>query len=258
VSTVRSTLYSGTVRHTRLRPTHHDFRYRVFYGFFDIDELGRLAALRRFFSSGSFNLFGFDPGDHGAADGSPLRPWAEERFSEAGVDLAGGRISLLAFPRILGFAFNPIAVWYGYGPDGDLRGVIHEVRNTFGDRHVYVAPVDAEDLRHSGDKRMHVSPFNDMNQTYHFTINDPGERLVLAIRSDDGSGVLFRAGLGLSRLEFTDVNLLRLFVTHPLLTFKVVAGIHWQALRLWLTGVQVHPRPEPAVDNVTVLRRSAA
>ncbi|MGB7861295.1 MAG: DUF1365 family protein, partial [Acidimicrobiia bacterium] len=123
--TYRSMLYQGRVTHTRLSPFKHRFSYRVFYGLFDLDELNVLDRELRFFSIGRFNLFGFNLADYGPGDGSALRPWVEQTLAGAGVDLDGGRIALLTFPRILGYVFNPLSIWYCYGPEDDLRAVIH-------------------------------------------------------------------------------------------------------------------------------------
>jgi DUF1365 family protein len=251
---MRSALYRGTVTHTRLRSFQHSFRYRVYYGLFDIDELDRLDNRLRWFSSGRFNLMGFAVRDHGPADGTPLRPWAERLLAEAGVDLGGGRIEILAHPRVLGHVFDPISVWYCYGPDDELRGILHEVRNTFGHRHTYVVPIsDASSLRHRAAKQLHVSPFNEMEQTYDFTVTLPGRRLGIAIeQSRPADGVFFRAGLRLTRLPFADRTILRLFFGHPLLTLKVVSGIHWQALKIWLKGGRYHPVPAPPQTEATI------
>lgn len=253
MSLVRSALYAGKVRHTRLRPFHHDFEYRVFYMLLDIDELDDLDRSHRLFSTGRFNLVGFDPSDHGPADGGDLRNWVGSTLSKAGVELDGGRVMLLAFPRVLGYAFNPISVWYCYGPGDDLRAVIHEVRNTFGDRHSYVVPVASEGLSHSFGKEMHVSPFNGMDQRYQFTVTPPDDRVAVSIRQSDPDGEFLRAGMALTRLEFSDRNLLELFLTHPLLTLKVIGAIHWQALKLWVKGATIHHRPEPPSHMVTVV-----
>jgi uncharacterized protein len=251
METGRSALYRGRVRHTRMQP-FHQFTYRVYYGLFDIDELDALDAKLRLFSVDRFNVFGFNRADHGPADGRPLRPWAEALLAQAGVDIGRGRIQLLALPRILGHVFDPISVWYCHDEHGTLRAVLYEVRNTFGDRHTYVAPVGEGPIRHTATKAMHVSPFNGMDQTYQFAMSRPAERLGLTIAVSAQGHPLFRAGMQLSRLPFTDRNLARLFVTHPLLTLKVVAGIHWQALRLWLKGVPFHRRPEPPQHDASV------
>ena len=248
-----SYLYSGTVTHTRLRPFRHRFRYRVFYGLFDIDRLGEMDQRLRWFSVERFNLFSFYPEDHGAADGTSLRRWAEDLLAEAGVELEGGSIKLLAMPRILGYAFNPLSIWYCYGPDEDLRGFIHEVRNTFGDRHAYVVPVSRLSLRHGTDKAMHVSPFNGMDQSYGFSLTEPGDQLSVAIAVQESEQVVMRAGMTLRRESLTDRRLLKMLVTHPLLTVKVITMIHLQALRLWFKGARFHRRPEPASEPTTIV-----
>lgn len=249
-----SALYVGRVRHTRRIPRPHDFSYRVYYGLFDVDDLDGLDGRLRLLAAERLNLFSLRRVDHGATDGSPWRPWAERMFASAGVHLDGGRVMLLAFPRVLGYAFNPISVWYGLGPGGDLRGVLYEVRNTFGHRHTYVVPVARLGTRHGAPKQLHVSPFNDMDERYRFTVSAPGERLTLAIDQFDRTGApKFRAGMSLTRLPLTDRNLLRLFVTHPLLTLKVIGGIHWHALRLWLKGMRYRPVPAAPADEATIV-----
>ena len=248
-----SYLYRGTVTHTRLRPFRHRFRYRVFYAWFDIDRLEELDRDLRWFSLKRFNLFALYPEDHGPADGTDLRRWAEDLLAGAAVELDDGPIKLLAMPRILGFAFNPLSIWYCYGPDGDLRGVIHEVRNTFGDRHAYVVPVSRFTLRHGSEKAMHVSPFNAMDQQYGFALTEPGEELTVSIKVKESDEIVMRAGMALRRVALTDRSLLKMLVAHPLLTVKVITMIHLQAVRLWFKGAQFHRRPEPASEPTTIL-----
>ncbi|HEY6629519.1 MAG TPA: DUF1365 domain-containing protein [Acidimicrobiia bacterium] len=253
MSGFHSALYRGTVRHTRLRPVHHDFKYRVYYGLWDIDELDRLDRSLRLFSLDRFNLFSIDRRDHGAEDGTSLRAWVVKILARAGVELNGGRIDLLAYPRVLGYVFNPISVWYCYDLENRLMAVVHEVRNTFGDKHSYVVPIDGRDLSHEFEKHLHVSPFNDMDSNYSFSMTRPGEHLSLGISQGDDNGHFLRAGLSLTRIPLTDLNLMRLFWSHPLLTLKVVGGIHWEAVRLWFKGARFHRRPMPPLDSVTVV-----
>lgn len=255
---MNSGLYVGRVTHTRLRPVHHHFEYRVFYGLFDIDELPQLGRSLRLFSFEGRNLVSLRSRDHGPDDGSDLRTWATRRLDDAGVDIEGGPIRLLAFPRVLGYVFNPISVWYCHGPGGELRAIMHEVRNTFGDKHTYVVPVDGDDTRHGFDKRLHVSPFMDMDSRYEFAMNVPGERLALGIRQHDDDGELFRAGLRGERRPFSDKELAKLLVTHPFVTLKAVAAIHLQAVRLWRKRVPFHRRPEPAEVPHSVVDRTSA
>ena len=117
-----------------------------------------------------------------------------------------------------------------------------------------MVPIHSDaDLSHEFDKQLHVSPFNPMDQSYAFTMNSPGERIAVGIAESDTEGVMFRAGLGLRRLEMSDRNLARLFVSHPLVTLKVIGTIHWQALRLWLKGAKFHRRPAPPRLDTSVV-----
>ena len=251
--TPRSALYRGRVGHARLRPKAHQFEYRVFYGLFDIDGLPQLDRRLRLFSFERFNLFSLRSSDHGPDDGTSLRRWVERLLSDAGIDLGGGRIELLAFPRVLGYVFNPISVWYCYGPDGGLQAVMHEVRNTFGDKHTYVVPVDSAGLHHEFAKEMHVSPFMNMDFTYRFAVTLPRNHISVGITQQDTDGPLLRVSLRATRLEFTDRNLITLFVTDPLVTLKAIVVIHWEALRLWCKGLRYVPRPDPSPRNVSVV-----
>ncbi|MDX1690904.1 MAG: DUF1365 domain-containing protein [Acidimicrobiia bacterium] len=243
----RSAIYRGRVSHTRLRPFRHRFEYRVYYLLLDVDEIDHLTRRLRWFSRNRFNLLGIADRDHG--DGAGLREWADRTLETAGI--TADRIAVLAFPRVLGYVFDPISVWYAWRDD-ELVGVVHEVHNTFGDRHAYVVPV-TDDLRHGFDKALHVSPFMDMSSRYEFAMTLPGERLTIGIRQHDDDGPLFRASLRLRREPLTDRTLLRMFVSHPLVTIKAIAAIHWQALRLWRRGARVHRRPEPREPKVSVI-----
>lgn len=256
----RSRLYQGTISHRRLRPTDHAFTYRVYYLLADLDELEMLDTDLRWFSWNRFNLLSLHASDHGAADGSSLRTWADVQLLRAGIDPHEvASIQLLAFPRVLGYVFNPLSIWYCRNAADDLIAVIHEVRNTFGDKHAYVVPRmggEAGGSRaHEFPKAMHVSPLMPMDQTYRFGMNDPAERLNVAIRQFDADGEIFRASLTANRVAITDRSLLRLFVTHPLVTLKSIIAIHYEAFRVWRKGVRFHRRPEPGVDPVSVVDR---
>jgi len=243
-------LYFCTVGHVRLRPFRHAFRYRVFSLLLDLDRLDRLP---RFLSHNRFNLFGFHDRDHGPRDGRPLRPWVESELAGRGIDLEGGSIRVLCFPRVLGYVFNPLSIFYCHGPDGTLRAIVHEVKNTFGDQHCYVCPVTeavAESgtlLHQSHAKEFHVSPFFGMEGTYRFRLTLPGSMLSVHITLANGDGDLLTATQTGRRVPLTAANLVRAFITHPLVTLKVIGGIHWEAFRLWRKGAVFHRRPDPPV-----------
>ena len=147
---------------------------------------------------------------------------------------------ILTLPRIFGYVFNPISVWCGYGPDGDLRVVLYEISNTFGQRHLHlqqVAGLDpAGNARHVFAKELFVSPFIDMDATYEFRMRPPDERAALLIREHLPSGHLLTATFVATRTSLTSRALWQAFASHPMMTLKVISGIHWQALRLWLKG----------------------
>ena len=172
--------------------------------------------------------------------------------------LEGGPIRLLTMPRILGFAFNPISLYFCHGRDGALRAILYEVDNTFGQRHGYFIPVEADDagpVRQSCAKQFYVSPFMAMDMVYDFTVHPPGERLSIAIVERDRDGVVLTATQNQARIALTDAALARVFFTHPLLTLKVVAGIHFEALALWIKGMRLQVRPPPPERPVTLVSR---
>lgn len=244
-----ATLYRCTVFHARLRPFHHQFRYRVFSLLVDIDRLAELPRISRLLGHDRRAVLSIWNRDHGPRDGTALRPWAEARLAEAGLDRHPGRIALLCFPRLWGYVFNPLSVYYCWTAAGRLYAVIHEVRNTFGEQHAYVLPALADDhgtILQSAEKCFHVSPFIGMAGHYRFRLAEPGRRLRLQIDEDDGDGPLLTASLSGTAQPAATASLALAVLRHPLMTLKVVAAIHWQALRLWLKGAPLHSKPEPA------------
>lgn len=255
-----SALYVGTVMHRRIKPRTHRLRYRVFWLLLDLDEIGELGARLNLFSHERFNLFGFRNTDHGDGSRVSLRQQAERHLASAGIDLAGGKIRLLCMPRICGYVFNPLSIYYCYGADDRLVAIIYEVHNTFGERHSYLIPVKRYDsgvLEQNCLKTFYVSPFIDMDVAYRFRLIDPAQRISAVIECSDQQGPIIVASLSGGRRALTDAALLRVFMTHPALTLKVIVGIHWEALRLWLKGMHLRPRP-PAPAALTIVRRKEA
>ncbi|WP_022698001.1 DUF1365 domain-containing protein [Euryhalocaulis caribicus] len=238
--------YPGRTDHERLTPFRHAFSYRIFPFLLDMDRLDETASALRFFSHNSLNLFSLHDTDHGARDGSDPCIWARKTFADAGVSLDGGSLSLLCFPRVLNYAFNPLSVWFGRGPSGELRGLIYEVHNTFGHAHSYVAPALREGPQHHRtEKVFHVSPFFPVAGDYDFDLKGPDDRFTLAIRKTLETGHSLTATMSLRHQPVTDSLLLSRFARTPFMTIGVITAIHWQALKLKLKGARYHSPPEP-------------
>jgi len=247
-------LYFGEVMHARLKPMGHRFSYRVMSLLIDLDRLGEADRQSRLFGINRAALYSFNEADHGDRDGSNLRDYVQRRAAERGIDLTGGRVRLLCYPRLLGYTFNPLSAYFCYRADGSLALLIYEVRNTFGDIHSYVLPVKASEISDAGirqaqDKLFYVSPFIEMAMRYHFRVLPPGERVKLRILETDREGPLLAATFSGRRRALTSAALLRSFFALPLVTFKIMAAIHWEALRLWLKGARLVRRENGAVAN---------
>jgi DUF1365 family protein len=246
-----SALYVGRVMHRRLRPRPHEFSYRGFWFVFDIDEIDALTRRLGLFSRNRFNLFSFHDRDYGDRTGAALRPQIERHMAAAGLAPDGGAIRLLTLPRIFGYVFNPLSVFFINDAAGGLRAILWEVSNTFGQRHFYLIPVadpDSRAIRQSCAKQLHVSPFLEMDMTYHFRVAPPAVRMLVSIIAADDEGALLVAAMNGERRELGDGALLRAFARAPFMTLKVIVAIHWEALRLWLKGMCFHPSPEPPLS----------
>lgn len=248
-------LYVGDVMHARLRPigrhSGHRFSYRVMSLLIDLDRLPDADRQSPLFGVNRAALYSFHERDHGPRDGSSLRAHAERRAAEHGIDLAGGSVLLLCYPRLLGYTFNPLSVYFCTRADATLALIMYEVRNTFGDIHAYALPVkpcdvSAAGIRQSQDKLFYVSPFLEMAMRYHFRISPPGEQVKLRILETDREGPLLAATFSGRRRALTTAALARAFVALPLVTVKIIAAIHWEALRLWLKGARLMPRMRAA------------
>jgi DUF1365 family protein len=247
-------LYIGEVMHARLKPVGHRFNYRVMSLLIDLDRLGVADRQTLLFGVNRRALYSFHEADHGERDGSSLRLHAQRCASEHGIDLTGGRVLLLCYPRLLGYTFNPLSVYFCYHANGRPALLIYEVRNTFGDIHAYVLPVKHGDISPAGirqeqDKRFYVSPFVEMKMHYHFRVVPPGDQVKLRILETDSEGPLLSATFNGHRRALTTAELLRSFFSLPAVTAKIIVAIHWQALRLWLKGVRLVPRPNGTADG---------
>ena len=253
-------LYVGDVMHARLKPVGHRFSYRVMSLLIDLDRLAEADRQSALFGVNRAALYSFYEADHGQRDGSSLRAYAQTCAAERGIDLTGGRVLLLCYPRLLGYTFNPLSVYFCYRADSELALLIYEVRNTFGEVHPYVLPVMPADISDAGvrqqqDKLFYVSPFIEMAMRYHFRVRPPDERVQLRILETDREGPLLAATFNGRSRTLNTRELLRAFVALPLVTFKIMAAIHWEALRLWLKGARLVPRNDAAHNTGLASRK---
>jgi DUF1365 family protein len=248
-------LYAGEVTHGRVRPRRHALRYRIFMLLLDLDRLADTFTRLRWLRRGRFGLLAFDPRDHGDRSDRPLADQFRQLAAAHGVD-AGGPVRLLTMPRILGHGFNPLSLVFLHGADGRPSGVVYEVSNTFGQRHSYLVPAPGADevQHHAADKVFYVSPFMDMDLQYRFHLRWPGDRVAVTIEVSDAQGPLLTAAFAGRRRPLADRELLSAWLAHPLLTLKVVAGIHWEALWIFLKGVGFRHRPPLPPQPVTLGR----
>lgn len=245
-------LYHGTVVHTRIRPVRHTLRYRVFAVLFDCDRIDALHQRLRLFSRNRFNLFSLHDRDHG--DGTRIESYLRGLAERAGMATTVERFMMLCYPRILGYAFNPLTVYYGFDADGHVRVTIYEVNNTFGQRQTYVLPAapTREDglIVQSCGKELHVSPFNAPGGTYAFHVTPPGEELVVGVSLRRADGPVMKAYFRGEREPLTDAALLRGLGLTGWMTVNVIVGIHWEALKLRLKGLRFEPRPAAPARSI--------
>lgn len=249
-------IYAGHVVHKRLRPKPHALRYRVFNLLVDVEQIDVLAKHLRLFSHNRFDVFSLYDADHGPGDGTALIDIARQSLMVANRPVDGRRIHLLCYPRILGYVFNPLSVYYVHDAEGVLETIIYEVNNTFGERTSYVVAAggmhDGGVYAQACSKRMYVSPFASGRGGYGFRITDPAVSALVAVLLSDGDGALIKTHFRGAREDLTDARLASLLVRYPLLTLKVIVAIHYEALKLWLKGVPLTDRhTSPRYSTVT-------
>ena len=252
-----SSLYVGTVGHQRHGARPHRLQYRVFSLLLDLDELPMLDANLRLLSHNRRGLFSILDSDHGWGDGRDIKSFVREKLAKARVDDADGPIGLLCYPRMFGYVFNPLSTYYCFRRDGSVAAMVYEVSNTHGERHCYVIPAEGNErlIRQTCRKEFYVSPFLPMDCEYHFKVRPPGERISIAIHQTRDQEPVLDAWFTGKRMPLSDANLLRVAVQMPLMTLKVILGIHWEAFRLWRKGLPLFSHQASPADSVTLVSK---
>ena len=247
-----SSIYNGTVIHKRFKPKIHFFKYRVFSLLIDLSELKILDQKISFFSYNSFNLISFFDKDHGDRDGSSLIEWVKKNLKENKIISENIKIKLLCYPRIFGYVFNPLSVFYVYDKNEELISILYEVKNTFGEQHTYIFKVENNNLlQHNCEKKFHVSPFIEMDCNYFFRILKPTEKISVIIDQYQSNEKILYASQDGIRRDFTSSELIRSYLKHPLMTFKIIIAKHFEAFNLWTKGIRDIKKKLKIKNNIT-------
>tara|TARA_B100000965_G_scaffold31760_1_gene23487 strand:- start:778 stop:1545 length:768 start_codon:yes stop_codon:yes gene_type:complete len=248
-----SCIYIGDVIHKRFRPKQHFFRYKVFSLFIDLSELKKIEKEVSFFSYNKFNLISFFDIDHGSRDGESLEKWVKKNLAKIQIYNENIKIKLLCYPRIFGYVFNPLSIFFIYDENNYLISILYEVKNTFGEQHTYVFKTEKNRnlTENSCNKKFHVSPFIEMDCKYFFKILNPEQKLSVIINQSDNEGKLLFASQDGVKRELNSKNLIFSYISHPLMTFKVIAAIHFEAFKLWLKGIRFVKKRIKIKNNIT-------
>jgi len=249
-----SCIYSGHVIHKRFKPKKHFFSYKTFSLLIDLNEIQTIDKNIKFFSYNKFNILSFYNIDHGPRDGSSLIKWVTKILIKTQININGGRIKLFCFPRFFGYVFNPLSIFYCYDKYGKLRAVLYEVKNTFNEQHTYVFrnKSSSKIILHKCNKKFYVSPFIKMKTFYNFRLSKPGSSLDVLIKQTDAQGALLIAHQTGKRIKLNSKNLFYQFLKHPLMSFKVIMAIHFEAFRLWTKGIKLVKKKIKIKNNLSV------
>ena len=249
-----SFIYNGQVIHKRFKPKEHFFRYKVFSLFLDLSEIKFIEKKISFFSYNKFNLISFFDKDHGSRNGSSLSEWVKNNLKRSGLNTKDIKIKLLCYPRILGYVFNPLSIFFVYNSKSSLIAILYEVKNTFGEQHTYLFRTNSsgKKIQNNCEKKFYVSPFMDLSSKYYFKILVSKSKLSVVIDQRDNEGKLLYASQDGIRSELSSRNLILSYMKHPLMTFKIISAIHFEALRLWVKGIKLIKKEKKIKNNITI------
>ena len=249
-----SYIYTGTVIHKRFKPKINTFSYKVFSLLIDLSEIDLLHKTLRLFSYNKFNIISFFNKDHGPRDGSSLKNWVIDNLKKNNIESNEVEIKLLCYPRIFGYVFNPLSIFFVYDKNSDLIAVLYEVKNTFGEQHSYIFKTKKEQnlIQHVCKKKFHVSPFIEMNCVYFFRLLKPGNKISVIIDVQDPDGKILYASQDGIKSELNNNNLFKSYLKHPLMTFKIIITIHFEAFKLWIKGIKFIKKKLKIKNNITI------
>ena len=248
-----SCIYNGQVIHKRFKPKEHFFKYKVFSLLLDLSELSLLDKELKIFSYNKFNILSFYDIDHGPRDGTSLISWVKENLNNNNINSNEIKIKLLCYPRVWGYIFNPLSIFFVYDKNSKLISILYEVKNTFGEHHTYVFKIDKDNqlFEHSCKKKFHVSPFIEMNCLYYFKILKPTDKLSVVINQNDDSGKLLFASQDGLKNELNNKNLMISYISNPLMSFKIIGAIQFEAFKLWIKGIKYVKKKFKIKNNIT-------
>jgi uncharacterized protein len=251
---INSSIYNGQVIHKRFKPKIHYFKYSVFSLLIDLSELEILNKKVNFFSYNKFNLVSFYDKDHGKRDGSSLIEWVYENLKNNNISIEKIKIKILCYPRIFGFVFNPLSVFYVYNSNDNLISIMYEVKNTFGEQHTYLFRVEKDTnlIQNNCSKKFHVSPFIEMNCNYFFRLLKPGDKISVIIDQYENNDKILYASQDGVRTDFNTKYLIKSYLKHPIMTFKIILAIHYEAFKLWTKGIKLIKKKVKIKNNITI------
>ena len=248
---MNSCIYNGVVKHQRFKPIKHSLKYKTFSLLVDLDEIETLANNISIFSLNKFNIFSFYNLDHGARDGNSLKDWVLRNIKKFNISNNITKIKLLCYPRIFGYVFNPLSIFYCY-ENNDLRAIFYEVKNTFNEQHTYIFKIkNNEKIKQKCKKKFYVSPFMDMETYYNFKLLNPKDKLSIFIKQTDGAETVLTATQTGDKKEFSFKQLLINFFKYPLMTIKIISSIHYEAFFLWKKGAVYRKRANKVLNSLS-------
>ena len=248
---MNSCIYNGEVTHTRFKPVRHFLKYKTFSLLIDLDEINILDKSIGIFSHNKFNIFSFYDKDHGDRDGGNLKDWVISNLKKFQIKENITNIKVLCYPRILGYVFNPLSIFYCYEKD-KLVAIFYEVKNTFNEQHTYIFKIkNNEEIIQKCKKKFYVSPFMDMETFYNFKLLNPNDKLSVFIKQTDADGTILTATQTGDKKEFSYKQLAINFLKYPLMTIKIISSIHYEALLLWKKGAIYRKREVKLKNNLS-------